>query len=577
MKKIIIAISSLCLFIAGCKKDPLSLTPDGRVTLTDVFNDNDQTGAYLNSCYTYMQRFGTNYFFFGMLAGYSDEAHDCDDPTENLPATAWYNGALTPSANPLEGPSGWSTNYYGQALFGIRKSNVFLQNIDKANVRNPSERARWKAEAKVIRAYYYWELIRMYGPMPIESVPYPVTFDYSKLTRSTFDSCVQFIANDCTEAIAEPQLPWRITSGDNDRGRFTKAVAYAIRSEALLFNASPLWNKENNKTKWQAAATATKEAIDALTAHTYGLANDYGGLFTSIPDVSSSNPSDNETILEIKNSDLSLMFFVHGIPATANFKAGDAPSQELVDSYEMKNGEMPVLGYNDADHLQPIINAASGYSETNPYVNRDPRFYATVFYNGAYHSDINGQPHNVESYVGGSDGIRNNDRHYTHNGYYLHKFVDPNLRPGQASTERWRKYRMGELYLNLAEAENEANGPTQIAQTAVNTLRARPSVQMPVYPSTLTQDEFRIKIRNERRVELAYEENRFFDVRRWKILDKTDKLTTGMQWTKNGNGTFTGKRIVVDRRASWADKFLLFPIPVNEMAALPSFEQNPNW
>jgi hypothetical protein len=573
MKKIIILISFVLIVSGGCKKDPLDITPNGRIELADVFKDNNQTAAYLNSCYGFLQQYGGHYNFHTMLAGFTDEAHDNDDPTEGIASTHWYQGGLTPTNNPLDA-GGWDGNYYGNAWAGIRKCNVFLQNIDAANVTNNSDKARWRAEAKVIRAFYYWDLLIRYGPMPVVDKPFELTADFKELTRPAYNDDVQFIVKDCNDAIAEQQLPYRITTNNDDRGRFTKAVAYAIKSEALLFNASPLWNPENDKTKWQAAATAAQEAITALTTNSnYGLFADYGAYFITTPDIGV-NPVDNETILEMKlNINISQWEFLNGCPSVHAYKAGVSPSQELVDAYEMADGSIPITGYSDDDHLHPVINTASGYDDHKPYLNRDPRFYATVFYNGGFYGNINGGPYTLQSYVGGADGFLATDRHFTHNGYYLHKFVNGDLQDGQGSGARYRKFRMAELYLNLAEAENEANGPTNIAFTAVNKVRAR--VHMPALAG-LSQSTFRERIRNERRVELSFEEQRFWDVRRWKILDKTDRLTTGMKWVKTGSD-LANTRVVVDRRKAYESKFLIWPIPLSEISILPKFTQNPGW
>ena len=572
MKKILI-IFLIIFMIQGCA-DELDITPDGRTTLEDVFDDHYQTGAYLNSGYNYIYNHGLHYFFWAFLAGFSDEAHDNDAPTENLSQVQWYNGALTPTTNPLDMP-GWNNNYYNGSWQGIRTANVFLANIGEANVNNEADRAQWTAEAKVQRAYYYWELIKKYGGMPIITEALDINTDFKSMERASFDDCVQFIVKDCQEAIAEPAFPWRIVNNEDNRGRFTKAVAYALMSQATLFNASPLWNPSNDAAKWQQAAQVSKEAMESLTANGYGLVSNYAEYFISTPDLSSS-PADTETILELKNSPgTGQVHFLNGIPGVAAFKAGSTPSQELVDAYEMQNGMAPILGYNDEKHLSPIINAASGYDEQNPYENRDPRFYATVLYNQAYYGDVQGAPLYIESFVGGSAGIRNDDRRFTHNGYYLGKFVNRELFGGAGGAGKWKQYRLAEIYLNYAEAENEANGPTQAAYDAVNTVRARPSVNMPPL-SGLSKEQLRERIRNERRVELSFEENRFWDVRRWKILNETDRLTTGMQWTKTGEGAFTGKRIIVDERQSYSDRFLIWPIPSNEISNT-GFDQNPGW
>ncbi|MDQ6764473.1 MAG: RagB/SusD family nutrient uptake outer membrane protein, partial [Bacteroidota bacterium] len=133
MKQLFSILFITLLLNTGCKKDPLDITPNGRISVADVFKDNNQTAAYLNSTYGNIQEYGGHYFFHTMLAGFSDEAHDNDDPTEGLNATAWYNGALTPTNNPLD-QGGWNGNYYGNDWSGIRKCNIFLANIDGANV-----------------------------------------------------------------------------------------------------------------------------------------------------------------------------------------------------------------------------------------------------------------------------------------------------------------------------------------------------------------------------------------------------------------------------------------------------------
>ncbi len=184
----------------------------------------------------------------------------------------------------------------------------------------------------------------------------------------------------------------------------------------------------------------------------------------------------------------------------------------------------------------------------------------------------------MQTYVGGADQLIKTppNRLNTHTGYYLRKFIDPKLQVNQGQDARWKKYRLAEIYLNYAEAENEANGPSTEAYNAINTVRRR--ADMPDLPTGLSQEQVRERIRRERRVELAMEEHRFWDVRRWKILDKTDKLVTGMEIIKTGNN-YTYNRFVVGRRNSWQNKFLIFPIPITDVANIPDFStnQNPGW
>ncbi len=585
MKKIFnYFLTGVVLFVSSCGNDPLDIMPDGRLTLDEVFSDEMMASEYLNTIYDNLNHYGTAYDYWTMLAGYSDEAHDNDFPQDMGRAPSrWYNGELRPNWNPMDIPgtvgredTESNGHYYRKSWTGIRQANVFLANIEKTPYTNPTIKSRLIAEAKVLRAFFYLEMIKMYGGMPVVDKPFSEDFKFETLQRQSFKECVDFIKQNCDEAIAEPQFPMRITT-EPERGRFTKAVAHAVRSQALLFSASPLWNPDGDNSRWDAAAEASKSSLQALAGSGYALHPDYEAYFYGRSDLSN-NPSDRETIYEIKPyraHDFShLMFRMHAIPTLGGDKAGCSPSQELVDAYEMANGEPAILGYSDEDHLLPIINPSSGYSESNPYSNRDPRFYATVWYNNAYYGEINGKPYAIQAYLGGADGISNLMQR-TKNGYYLRKFRNPAQLDPNTGTALFKKYRLGEIYLNLAEAANEAYGPTAEVYEAVNTVRAR--VNMPQLPDGLSREEMRERIRRERRVELAFEEHRIWDVRRWKILDKTDKLTTGMEWTKTGETTFTVKRIVAGRRKSWTDNHLIIPIPLSELILMPLWQQNPGW
>lgn len=581
MKKIGICLLMFIIMTTGCKKDPLDITPDGRITLDDVFKNETQTEAFLNTVYDNIPSYGWKYQFFSYLAGATDEVSDSDIGNEgsNI-ASQWNSGSLTPSNNPLaQAGQGNAANHYPAFWNGIRKANIFLSYIDKAKVTNDIKRARLKAEAKLLRAFYYLELIKQFGAMPLVDRPFENTFDYKSLKRASFQENIDFIVKDCDDAISTSSLPIRITL-EPERGRFTKAVAYAIKSQALLYNASPLWNPENNLDKWRAAAEATQTGLTALTANgQYELMDNYGDYFLSQSDINSS-PRDRESIFERPEASSGTFTIINSIPSKSGaFKAGSCPSQELVDSYDMQaSGEPAITGYTDADHLHPIINTASGYSESAPYVGRDPRFYATVWYNGALYDNIQGAIHTIETFAGGSDQLLKSipNRLNTHTGYYLRKFIDPKLQSGQVHNSRWKKYRLAELYLNLAEAENEASGPNKTVYDAIEVVRKR--ANMPAFPAGLNQVQMRERIRKERRVEFAIEEHRFWDVRRWKILDQTDKAVTGMEITRNGSN-FLYKRFVVERRSAWQDKFRIFPLPIDEVSNIPNFaeNQNPGW
>ncbi|HWK58489.1 MAG TPA: RagB/SusD family nutrient uptake outer membrane protein [Parapedobacter sp.] len=570
----------LLLFVLGCKNDPLDITPDGRITLADVFSDERRTEAYLNTVYSQIPSYFYKYHFNAFFATVTDEAEDGDVGNEpGVMAAQWITGNLTPSFNPLAlAGQGKGTDRYQTCWAGIRHANVFLANIGDAPVRGESFRTRMTAEARLLRAFYYLELIKFYGPLPVISEPFSSDFEYSSLQRPSFQEITDFIVADCDWAIASSELPVRITL-EAERGRFTKAVAHAIKSQTLLHNASALWNGTNATEKWQAAAVAGRAAKDFLEANGYTLYPDYGDYFLRASDVNT-NPQDKETIFEIPERPAATFVIVNSIPSMpGQYKSGACPTQELVDSYGMKEtGESPILGYEDDNHLNPIINDASGYDPANPYVGRDPRFYHTVWYNGAEYDNIAGSIHIVETFNGGRDQLIKTppNRKNTHTGYYLRKFMDPKLQPGHVPTAQFKKYRLAEIYLNLAEALNEVEGPVQEVYDAVNAVRARS--EMPDLPAGLTKEAMRDRIRNERRVEFAFEEHRFFDVRRWKILGQTDKLITGMEIRKTGE-SLTYHRFIVGHRSAWEDKYLLLPIPRSDAAVIPDFtaNQNPGW
>ncbi|RZJ83442.1 MAG: RagB/SusD family nutrient uptake outer membrane protein, partial [Chryseobacterium sp.] len=199
--------------------------------------------------------------------------------------------------------------------------------------------------------------------------------------------------------------------------------------------------------------------------------------------------------------------------------------------------------------------------------------YATVLYNGAFSP---GTGITVETYVGGGSGIRQNNVLYSPTGYYLRKYINQNSPMHQSPGTAWKRMRFAELYLLLAEAENELNGPTQEFYSALKPIRDR--VFMPNVNASLGSiEEARAYVQKEWTTEFALEEQRFWNVRRWKILNKTDKLVTGMEITKTGSNSYTYKRVLVSQRKSWEDRYLIFPLPNIEIAIYGDEWQNPGW
>ena len=612
MKHLFIIITILFLGFTSCQ-DVLNILPDGRKTLDEIFQDDATVGAYLNTCYTRFPLYGlNNYLHNNFRIVLSDDAFDMGALV--LPI---YAGSMTSSASVQETENNQSTqdNYGGfwnNYWANIRRCNVFLSRIETAKVTLESDRNRWTAEAKTLRAFYNFELIKRYGPLPVITSPLGLDYDYDQLKRASFKECVDNIVNDCDEAIATADFPWRITA-TSERYRFTKAVAAAIKSQAILFAASDLFNDNNNY--WAEAEKITKHSLDTCLANGYELyttlrnpslfEHPYQELFCNVADISA-EPADKESILTTKYNG-SNFWNVAGLPMLQNARSGTLPTQELVDAYGMVTTGEPVLNleqpYLDEKHLEPNYNPASGYDPLNPYKNRDPRFYAAIYSNVSKRYNKSNVLTNVETFAGGNNGINPTSQKFTLTGYYTKKYDYPTngVTGKTAVSVSYRAYRLAELYLNYAEAANE-NGHTAAAIAAVNVIRQRAG--MPIIDAAgLDKDKARLRIRNERRVEMALEEVRYFDMRRWSKpnsdLKATARFVTAMWIERIGtspNYSYEYRRCVVGdawdkttsawkntgrERLIYENKYLFWPIPLDEAnrlyGATGQIWQNPGW
>jgi hypothetical protein len=618
---------SVCLTLSSCA-DVLDSAPDGKISLDDVFKDSEMTGAYLNTTYAYIPGGGVRWFFWmrGPVS-WCDEAWDTDAEAESwISSGLLYNGNASAASHPAYS---WADDgngdYWNRYWAGIRKCTYFLTRIDGATVTSEANRSRWKAEAHLLRAYYYSELLRWLGcPLPIEREVYGLDFDFSTVQRSSYYEVVQFIMEDCDAALSSPELPWRITT-DAEAYRLTKSVAEAIKSRMSLYMASPLYNQGQNY--WEEAYQVNKTALASLRAQGHELyrtinypatwkdpeaflPNDYAALFNEYFCNSmafSSSPVDRETIYQTQAGQGNI-WDIDGVGAQDGYKSGTCPSQELVDCFETEDGQ-PILNMarpylDEVTHLQPNYNPANTlYKEQDPYANRDPRFYASIYYNGSKRKanwlfdESSGSPENYPAGRGyrtriiatwdgePQTGIHPSTRKATRTGYFERKFLHPfsGNDINQIAGAHFKAFRLAEVILNFAEAAAEANHPDE-ARAAVNEIRNR--VGMPDLPAGLSKDDLILRIRNERRVELAMEGFRYFDVRRWNTpdgnLEKTDRWINAMWITRNGDGSYTYRRGPVSReRLCWSQKFMWLPVPMNEvnqMKALTGEDwQNPGW
>ena len=615
------------------------------------FRTNTETRDYLALCYSSVPVKALQYFFWSRgPVNWCDDAWDGDDVDVSWAGSGrLYNGDASATDHPVwTRISGYVENsYWTKYLSAIRSCTLFLQSIDDAVVDNEDDRARWKAEAHLLRAYYYAELLQWFGcGLPL----YDDVYSNIYTGRASYYETVQYILRDCDAAIACEQLPWRITSsadvtipsgryGSNSSRRMTKALAWAIKSRMSLFAVSPLYNDGANH--WAAAAEITRQAVSELEAHGYGLYNQlhfpetWGSAHAHLPNQYSQiyneyfcnsmewtdSPADVETIYQLTNGSTDLAN-VDLIGAICGYKTGTCPSQELVDAYETIDGE-PVLNlakpYNDVQHLSPNYNTANTlYDPQDPYANRDPRFYASIYYTGAKryctwataagynswenrgqipgfsgtrtiatwaHWERGGIVHNEREPIMGRDFF---GRTPTRTGYFQRKFAHPNSGIGNRIDGADHKdYRFAEMLLNAAEAAFES-GDEASARQYMNRVRAR--VGMPAVGAGVTGEALRLRIRNERRVEFALEGNRYFDVRRWH--NPTDDLADTDRWVTAADITchvdadnnvtgYTYGRSVIRERKCYTNKYLKVAIPESEVNkaiwAGGGNWQNPGW
>jgi hypothetical protein len=392
------------------------------------------------------------------------------------------------------------------------------------------------------------------GGVPLLATPLTPS-DNFQIARSSYDESVNFIVKDLDSAAAI--LPG---VGGIEAGRASKGAALALKSRVLLYAE-----------RWAEAAAAAKQVMELTPGYT--LFPNYENLFLT---------ENNSEIIFAKKFTAPVR--VHGMGfswANAGYTAGNygfetvnlpagsfggwggtTPTQNLVDAYEMKDGK-PI-------NQSPLHNA------NDPYKDRDPRFYATVLYNG---SVFGGKT--VETFEGGANSKSVSDD-ASNTGYYIRKFLDPSeakmtqLYPN-TSEQDWIFIRYAEVLLNYAEAQNEAVGPDATVYDAINQVRSRPSVNQPPLPAGLSQADMRQRIRNERRVELSFEEHRYFDIRRWDIAKEVlNGPVYGMKITKTGANTFNYERIVFENRV-FQDKHLVLPIPQAEIDKNPAAKQIAGW
>lgn len=612
MKKIIrysiatVVFAVMALTTISCEKF-LDQAPSSEQDKEYIFQDYLRAQRYLDMMYYYMPRIQANYKF-DEYYGFLESATDMSEYTASYGATnrSFNVGNWKATAAATEVSDVWYRCYKQ-----IRRAWMFLDNVDNFNNEPTGRKPLMKGECHFMVAYFYFELAKRYGGVPLVKRVLDLESDY-KIPRSSFDETIAFIMSELDTA--EALLPdwWSDEGSWEDYGRATKTWCKALRSRVTLLVASPLHNPTGDASKWKAAAEAAKDCLDYCEAQGFHvLTTDWQNLFLR------KTPSQNPELIVFKragtyatNFNTRMINYEQATPGDMFWGYGsNSPTQNFVDRF-------PVITYNELG----VATGVEDFDWNNPdhvaniYKNRDPRFYYTVLYNGRMW--INRA---IETWRDGTTygADRDPKNHlYSRTGYYLRKYWGRECKnknnPGGCKTYPFY-IRLAEMYFNYAEAMNEVYGPDNgnggmSAIEAINTVRARlicpPNNQiqnnqsdpyyyvlvertenpdfpvlpqgLPGLPTGMSKEQARDKIQNERIIEFAFEDQYFYDILRWKRgPELIGGAIYGVDIVKSGS-TYSYNRIKVEDRIFDAGRMYLYPIPQDEVYNL-GIEQNPGW
>ncbi len=438
---------------------------------------------------------------------------------------------------------GVTRNLWAQAFSSVQRINLFFDGINSSPVESAAK-TQLTGEMRFLRAYVYFDLMRWYGGVPLFTTAFELDDDFN-VSRNTVEEVGNFVIEQCDLAITELSS---ISQESYELGRASVEATMALKAKAALYLASPLFNPTNDQDKWVAARDANEAVMNLTSVSLVTDGSEYGALFRG---ESTSEVIFARYFTTVINQGSGVNQWL--MPNSVEGWGNTTPTQDLVDSYELTNGLLP-------------SEAGSGYDPQDPYINRDPRFYETILFNGAafqdgtydYFLDISG----IDSLQGkDSERSSKSPHNASRTGYNFRKWVLEDQAYNTGNTGPWVIYRLGEFYLNYAEAEI-ALGNDAEARNAINEVRS--SFGMPAI--TEAGAALTARYRRERRVHLVLEDHRFFDMRRWQIGDEVlGKPATGVLVTNdNGNMIYDFSRITDETRL-WDDKMYLLPIPFDEI------------
>lgn len=605
MKKYIyITLIASLTFATSCKKGFLDQVPNDRLTLDETFSNRLTAERFLNNVYSlipdeFAQRNPDVNRNAGVWTGAADEAE-----------FVWgFNQANNVNIGSWDANTGFVNSYWNNFYRGIRSATFFMANIDRVTQDiTPQVTTQYKNEARALRAIYYFYLIRLYGPVVIigDKVIEPDADSQALLLpRNSMDECVEYISSELEAAAAN--LP---TTAINDAnyGRITKGQALAYRLQALLLGASPLYNGNTdlailknkdgkqliNQTvdvgKWKKAADAYKAFINQFVPGTYSLLrkNTAGVLdpYLSTRDVFI-DKFNSEIIMSrldasIEGRQYELTPYHSGKNSETRGSGGLAATQNQVDAFFMANGRSiddPLSGYVQTGTTMYKAPGSPIATDTyNQWVNREPRFYVNITYHNSVWLNTTYGNIITEMNNNGNSGKATGGNDYSVTGYIVRKAMG--LGNWRESNRPVILYRVANLFLDYVEALNEATPGDADILIYLNQIRNRAGI--PEYgpgvgqiPVPATQALMREAIRKERRVELAFENVRFFDTRRWKIAETTDNGPIyGLSITQNLPGFFN--KVAFESRV-FTKRHYLFPIPSKDVTSDNLMVQNPGW
>lgn len=593
-KRLMLA-AGFCVALVSCKKGGFLENKTSALDEKLVFSDSLRTIQFLNGVYADIG--------FSFRKGRWDTHGNTEQATDdaeyqfsgtNRPSVILYNGTISPTNYGTTSPTladAWNVPYTN-----IRRCNLLMKELPSTPL-SAAMQSRLRGEAKCLRAWYYLQLLICYGGVPnVGDNVYDIDAILN-IPRSDFADLVTYLSKELDEAMAllpAPNAAFPAGYDNIDYGRVTKGTCMGLKSRLLLYAASPLFNGGANTTDaklaavvsypaydvkyWQAAADAAQAVINSGY---YSLIEDnttQAGLGYYKTFLTRINPEMVFGLYRPVNKDFENFF----LPPTlgSNYTR---PTHNLAVCFPMKNG-------------RAITDASSGYSSANPYANRDPRFRYTFIYNGARYATTNLTQDFIWTFTG--TGENSNFRFSTSNtGYWCRKMCDSTITAGAGSSPEhtWPLIRYAEILLNYAEAINET-GQTALAYDKLKMIRNRAGIDAGAdglygMKASMTKEEMRAFIQNERRIELAFEDHRWNDIRRWKIamtlyngtptgynsiihpvrVGTAGSLTTGVGLT------FTYTVEFSPRLHTFRPEMYLLPIQDVELRKMPAMVQNPGW